>query len=162
MHLLIIVHLTGVVGWGSAIALHIIRGMQREDLGSLFARITRRLMVAEEPLLAEHDLSMWGYAVLSHLAEEPADSQLALATAIGHDKSRLIPLLDQLEHDGLIVREQDPADRRHRKVRLTTQGERRLAAVRAEIRAMEDDLLADLGAADRRALFRILSHLAHD
>ena len=84
----------------------------------------------------------------------------ALATAIGHDKSRLIPLLDQLEHDGLIVREQDPADRRHRRVRLTRQGESRLAAVQAEVRAMEDDLLADLSATDRRALLRILTHLA--
>ncbi|WP_433019382.1 MarR family winged helix-turn-helix transcriptional regulator [Kribbella sp. CA-294648] len=135
--------------------------MQREDLGSLFGRITRRLIVAEEPLLAEQGLSMWGYAVLTHLAQQPADSQLALATAIGHDKSRLIPLLDQLEHDGLIVREQDPADRRHRRVRLTTQGESRLAAVQAKIRAMEDDLLADLSATDRRALLRILTHLAN-
>ena len=135
--------------------------MQREDLGSLFGRITRRLMVAEEPLLAEHELSMWGYAVLTHLAQQPADSQLALATAIGHDKSRLIPLLDQLEHDGLIVREQDPADRRHRRVRLSPQGESRLAAVQAKVRAMEDDLLADLSATDRRALLRMLTHLAH-
>ncbi|MEU4393911.1 MarR family transcriptional regulator [Kribbella sp. NPDC023855] len=134
--------------------------MQREDLGSLFGRITRRLIAAEEPLLAEQELSMWGYAVLTHLAREPADSQLALATAIGHDKSRLIPLLDQLEHDGLIVREQDPADRRHRRVRLTPQGESRLTAVRAQVRAMEDDLLADLSATDRRALLRILTHLA--
>jgi DNA-binding MarR family transcriptional regulator len=134
--------------------------MQREDLGSLFGRITRRLYLAEEPLLRGHGLSMWGYGVLTHLAKEPAINQLRLATAIGYDKSRLIALLDGLVRDGLVVREQDPADRRNRLVRLTPAGEARLVAVRAAIRSMEDDLLAELTAAERRSLIGILTRLA--
>jgi hypothetical protein len=60
-----------------------------------------------------------GYGVLTHLAKQSAATQLAFATAIGHDKSRLIALLDELERDGLVLRELDPADRRNRRVRLT-------------------------------------------
>ncbi|MFI5709231.1 MarR family winged helix-turn-helix transcriptional regulator [Kribbella sp. NPDC051620] len=134
--------------------------MQREDLGSLFGRITRRLYLAEEPLLRAHGLSMWGYGVLTHLAKEPGINQLGLATAIGYDKSRLIALLDGLVEDGLVVREQDPADRRNRLVRLTPAGEARLVAVRAEIRAMEEELLSELTAAERRSLIAILTRLA--
>jgi DNA-binding MarR family transcriptional regulator len=134
--------------------------MQREDLGSLFGRITRRLYVAEEPLLRAHGLSMWGYGVLTHLAKEPGINQLGLATAIGYDKSRLIALLDGLVEDGLVVREQDPADRRNRLVRLTPAGEARLSAVRADIRLMEDELLSELTAAERRSLISILTRLA--
>jgi DNA-binding MarR family transcriptional regulator len=134
--------------------------MQREDLGSLFARITRRLIAAEEPLLREHGISMWGYVALAQLAKEPVANQLALATAIGYDKSRLIALLDELVHDGLVVREQDPADRRNRQVRLTPAGETRLAAVRADIRAMEADLLDGLTAGEQRALIKMLTDLA--
>ncbi|GAA1564576.1 MarR family transcriptional regulator [Kribbella sancticallisti] len=134
--------------------------MEREDLGSLFGRIIRRLMAAEGPLLGRHELSMWGYSVLSHLADQPAANQLTLATAIGYDKSRLIRLLDQLEEDGLIVREPDPADRRNRQVRLTTAGRERLSAARADIRAMEDDLLGELTAAERRSLIGMLGRLA--
>jgi DNA-binding MarR family transcriptional regulator len=134
--------------------------MQREDLGSLVGRITRRLILAEEPLLSRHGLSMWAYGVLTHLAKQPAANQLALATAIGYDKSRLIALLDELAREGLVVREQDPADRRNRQVRLTPAGESRLAVVRAEIHAMEDEMLAGLSAADRRALVRMLTDLA--
>ena len=83
-----------------------------EDLGALFARVTRRLIDAERPLLAELGLSMWGYIALSHLAHAPAETQLALAQAISYDKTRLIGLLDELAADGLITRTPDPADRR--------------------------------------------------
>jgi hypothetical protein len=40
---------------------------------------------------------MWGYIALSRLARGPAETQLALATAIGHDKTRLIGVLGGLE-----------------------------------------------------------------
>lgn len=121
-----------------------------------------RLMAAEAPLLANHHLSMWDYSVLTYLGKQPVDSQLALATAIGYDKSRLIPLLDALEQSGLIVREQDPADRRNRRVRLTPAGETRLAAARADVREMEADLLSELSKAEQRSLISMLSHLADD
>jgi DNA-binding MarR family transcriptional regulator len=136
--------------------------MEREDLGSLFGRITRRLIAAEEPLLDGHGLSMWGYGVLSRLAQEPAANQLALATAIGYDKSRLIALLDEIERDGLVVREQDLADRRNRRVRLTPAGRARLAAAQADIRAMEDDLLSELTGTEQRSLISMLSRLANE
>jgi DNA-binding MarR family transcriptional regulator len=134
--------------------------MAREDLGAQFARITRRLIAAERPLLAAHDLSMWDYIVLSHLAREPVGSQLALAQAIGYDKTRLIGLLDTLERSGLITRAPDPADRRARIVALTDAGQGRHAAAQADIHAMEDDLLSRLSAGDRQALRRALRQLA--
>src|SRR3954447_14100641 len=94
----------------------------REDLGALFTRVSRRLIAAERPLLAAHGLSMWGYVVLNHLAGGPAPTQLALAAAIGHDKTRLIGLLDELERAGLLTRAPHPADRRARTVHLTERG----------------------------------------
>lgn len=137
-------------------------GMEREELGALFGRIVRRLIAAEEPLLDEHGLSMWGYTVLSDLAHRPAGTQLALAKAIGYDKSRLIPLLDQLEREELIVREPDPADRRAHTVRLTKAGKALQATVQADIRAMENEFLSGFSATDQRALFRMLTKLAHE
>jgi DNA-binding MarR family transcriptional regulator len=133
--------------------------MEQEDLGSLFARITRRLIDAERPLLEAHGLSMWAYIALSHLARQPAGTQLALAHAIRYDKTRLIGLLDELEHDGLITRTADPTDRRARIVTLTDAGEARHAAARADIRAMEDELLEDLNPAERTRLRHTLAGL---
>jgi DNA-binding MarR family transcriptional regulator len=136
------------------------QGMEREDLGALFARVTRRLIDAERPLLTDHGLSMWGYIVLSRLARRPAATQLALANAIGYDKTRLIALLDELERDGLIIREPDPADRRAHTVRLTPEGEVRHAAAQADVRVMEAELLGDLSATERSSLLAVLPRLA--
>lgn len=136
--------------------------MEREDLGALFARITRRLIEAERPLLDAHGLSMWAYIVLSHLARRPAGTQLALAEAIGYDKTRLIGLLDELESDGLIARKPDPADRRARTVTLTPAGKARHAAAQADVRAMEDGFLGDLSPTERDKLHRMLARLASD
>lgn len=133
--------------------------MDREDLGALLARAARRLVDAERPLLAAHGLSMWDYVVLSHLAREPAGTQLALARAIGYDKTRLIGLLDALERDGLVARTPDPADRRARIVSLTPAGATRHAAAQGDVRAMEDELLSDLSPTARRRLLATLTEL---
>jgi DNA-binding MarR family transcriptional regulator len=135
-------------------------GHMREDLGAMFARITRRLIDAERPLLDAHGLTMWGYVALNHPARRPAETQLALAAAIGHDKTRLITVLDVLETGGLITREPDPNDRRARLVRITAAGAERHAAAVANIRAMEDELLGALSAPEREALLASLQRLA--
>jgi DNA-binding MarR family transcriptional regulator len=136
--------------------------MDREDLGALSARVTRRLIGAERPLLAAHGLSMWAYIALSYLARQPAGTQLALAEGIRYDKTRLIGLLDELERDGLITRKPDPSDRRARTVNLTPAGKKRHAAAQADVRAMEDEFLGDLSATERDRLLRVLARLAND
>jgi DNA-binding MarR family transcriptional regulator len=134
--------------------------MERRDLGALFARITRRLIDAERPILAAHELSMWEYVVLSQLGREPAPTQLALAQVIDYDKTRLIQLLDGLEQRGLLTRAPDPADRRARVVRLTPRGQAHLAATRADIRKMEAQLLGGLSPTEQQTLLSALPRLA--
>jgi DNA-binding MarR family transcriptional regulator len=132
----------------------------RDDLGAMFARITRRLIAAERPLLARHGLSMWGYIALSQVVRAPAGTQLELARAIRYDKTRLIALLDELERDGLVTRRPDPADRRARTIEITAEGRRRHAAARASIREMEEDVLAGLDDDRRAALLEALAVLS--
>jgi DNA-binding MarR family transcriptional regulator len=131
-----------------------------EDLGALFARVTRRLIDAERPLLREQGLSMWGYVALTRLIDAPAPTQLALADQMGYDKTRLIPVLDQLVADGLIERRPDPQDRRARIVALTGAGRERHAAARAAIRAMESELMAELSPGEQRTLRAVVARLA--
>jgi len=123
------------------------------------ARLARALVEAERPVLAAHAVSMWGYVVLSALADEPMRTQAALARAIGADKTRIIADLDELQARALIEREPDPEDRRVRLLRLTPAGRRLHAEVRAAIRAGEERLLADLTAADRRVFLKVLQRL---
>jgi DNA-binding MarR family transcriptional regulator len=133
---------------------------ERDDLGALFARVTRRLIAEERPLLDAHGMTMWEYIALSHLGRGAAASQLAMAEAIGYDKTRLIALLEGLERRGLVRREPDPQDRRARIVRLTAAGTRTLRATRADIRGMERRVLSDLSAEERDVLLDVLPRLA--
>lgn len=121
--------------------------------------LLRALIAAELPVLAEHDVSMWGYGVLTALDDTPVRTQAALANAIGADKSRIIGTLDELQDAGLIERTPDPADRRVRLLSITPKGRRVRRSVRKGIRAHEDRILATLEPADRQAFLRAVRTL---
>src|SRR5690242_16792648 len=130
----------------------------RPDLGALVMQLGRRLLTMEEPILARHGLAMWAYVVLTALKGAPTRTQVALAASIGADKTRLIPVLDDLQRRGLIEREPDPADRRARLLGLTAEGRRLQQAVQAEIRSAEEIMLSKIK--DQAAFVRALSELS--
>jgi DNA-binding MarR family transcriptional regulator len=119
----------------------------------------RALMAAERPVLDAHGLTMWAYAVLSHLDETPMRTQAALAEAIHADKTRIIAVLDDLESRGLLTRRPDPEDRRARLLSLTPEGRRLRDTVRTAVQEGEERLLGRLPAADRAAFLRGLTTL---
>ena len=131
----------------------------RRDLAAMFAPLTRKLIAREEPVLLAHELSMWGYIVLTALVEQPVRTQAALAQAINADKSRIISVLDELQERGLIHRQPDEADRRVHLLSLTPAGDRLRRAVEADIRRREEQVLALLPPADRDAFLRSLKAL---
>ncbi|CAM4469295.1 MarR family transcriptional regulator [Nocardia ninae] len=132
----------------------------RPDLAAMMAPLMRALMAAELPVLERHELSMWGYAVLLGLGKEPVYTQAALAKSINADKTRIIPVLDELQKGGLIRREPDPADRRVNLVSITPAGRSLRDRVQTEIQEVENRLLSELPAADRRVFLRSLQTLA--
>ncbi|RII20918.1 Transcriptional regulator HosA [Streptomyces sp. YIM 130001] len=131
----------------------------RPDLAAMVVPLGRALTAAEQPVLDTHGLTMWAYAVLSHLDETPLRTQAALAGAIHADKTRIIAVLDDLEARGLLTREPDPADRRARLLSLTPEGRRLRDTVRDGIQQEEAHLLERLPPADRAAFLRSLRTL---
>src|SRR5580692_10627108 len=67
---------------------------RRPDLAAMLQPVVRALIEAELPVLARHDVTMWGYVVLSALQGAPQSTQSALAERIGADKTRIIATLD--------------------------------------------------------------------
>jgi DNA-binding MarR family transcriptional regulator len=132
----------------------------RDELGSLLFRALDVVGRGEAPILAAHGVTMWEHVILSSLDRDGAAGQSELSARSRRDPTRLIANLDALEERGLVSREVDPADRRRRVVQLTTRGATTLAAVRADIGALEDRLLAEVPPADRAALRRALAALA--
>lgn len=125
----------------------------------MLAPLLRRLIALETPILAAHDVSMWGYSVLVALDESPVRTQAALAEAIGADKTRIIPTLDELQAKGLIERRPDPADRRARLLAITEAGRALKDAVQAQIQRGEERWLSVLPAAERRVFLRALHEM---
>jgi DNA-binding MarR family transcriptional regulator len=132
----------------------------RPDLAAMMLRVTRELIDAEEPVLRANGLSMWGYTVLTLLATGPMRTQAALAQAARADKSRIIPILDELQERGLIERRPDPADRRARLLAITAAGQRAFTRTRDGIRAGEERVLALLPASDRKVFLRSVRTLS--
>lgn len=132
---------------------------RRPDLAAMLAPLIRELIAAELPVLTAHGLSMWGYSVLLGLDQSPVRTQAALAEAIGADKSRIIPVLDELAEQGLIERRPDPEDRRVRLLEITDKGRAAKDATQRAIQRGEERWLQKLSAADRRVFLRVLRQL---
>lgn len=136
-------------------------GAARRDLAAMAVPLARALVAAEEPVLRAHQVSMWGYVVLTALAEQPVRTQAALAESIGADKSRIIGVLDELQERGLIQRIPDPADRRVHLLSLTGAGRRLRDSVQVAIQRQEAErILSVLPDPDRGAFIRALQVLS--
>lgn len=129
---------------------------ERPDLAAMIVPLGRALLAAERPVLEEHGLTMWAYAVLLALNEGPARGQGVLAQEIGADKTRIIAVLDDLQSRGLIERHPDPSDRRARLLALTPAGRYLRNAAQADIQASEDQLLTRIPPADRQGFLNTL------
>jgi DNA-binding MarR family transcriptional regulator len=132
---------------------------RRADLAAMLHPLLRHLVAAELPILAAHDLSVWGYVVLSALDQSPIRTQAALAEAIGADKTRIIATLDELQRQGYIDRRPDPDDRRVRLLEITPAGRKVQHGVQADIQRGEDRWLDRLTAEERTVFLRALEML---
>jgi DNA-binding MarR family transcriptional regulator len=83
-----------------------------EALGAAFNKVSRDAGLA--------DLRDW--LVLALVSDGTQRTQLEIANQLGIDKSTLVPLLDRLERDGLVVRTFSERDRRVRIPQTTPAG----------------------------------------
>ena len=132
----------------------------RRDLAAMMVPLGRALTAGEQPILDANGLSMWAYVVLVALADEPVRTQAALAEAIRADKTRIIPVLDDLQRRGLIERSPDPADRRSHLLSLTSAGRHVYGSARSGIRTYERRLLDRLSPDERGGLLGALALLS--
>lgn len=86
-------------------------------------------------------------------------SQQHLAAALRLQKSTVSRLIDQLEADGVVKREMNPADRRSVLVSLTALGSKRAGRLDDARRELFSRLLADLTPDERTMVVAGLSRL---
>ncbi|SDO30656.1 MarR family transcriptional regulator, transcriptional regulator for hemolysin [Methylobacterium phyllostachyos] len=98
---------------------------------------------------------------IGRLSGEPR--QNALAEAVGIEGPSLVRLLDQLAAAGLVVRREDPSDRRAKVLALTAQGRDVVAQIEVALRALRAQVFAGISRADLDASLRVFAALQrHD
>ena len=85
-----------------------------------------------------------------------------LAEILGVDTPTVTRKVQQLERDGMVVRQTDPDDRRASRIRLTPAGRRTIERVRRARRKWLEELLHEWDDNDLSALADLLSHFAED
>jgi len=131
------------------------------DLTWLLHRAAQRMRGALDEVARAHGLAgVRDWIVLSALIADPHRTQLALAQALGLDKTTLTSLLDRLEAGGLVIRSLDPRDRRARIPELTDSGRLVQAEVTGARDRAEAELLGTFTAEEQRLLRGLLTRLA--
>ena len=99
------------------------------------------------------------FLALGYVRDRGAVSQQELETGLLMDANSVVLLLNEAEAAGLSVRRRDPADRRRHMVELTDAG--KLAVERAEKarEGIEDEVLSDLSAEERKSLRKLLKRV---
>jgi MarR family transcriptional regulator, transcriptional regulator for hemolysin len=118
-----------------------------DALGAAFNKVSRDAGLA--------DLRDW--LVLALISgDDTQRTQLQIATQLGIDKSTLVPLLDRLERDGLIVRTSAERDRRVRIPQPTPAGIEVVKKVAIARDAAINDRLAAIPPAERASFHATL------
>ncbi|GIF96849.1 MarR family winged helix-turn-helix transcriptional regulator [Catellatospora citrea] len=137
--------------------------MQPDGRGSvafLLAQLGAHAAALFTERVAALDLTPAQAGLLRLITVMPGRSQQAYAERLGVPPSRFVNLVDELESRDLVERRRGEPDRRSYALHLTTQGQAVMRDIGAVGRAHEDDLCADLTAAERQTLRELLGRIA--
>jgi DNA-binding MarR family transcriptional regulator len=130
-----------------------------DNLCWLLSRASQALTTELTAALADAGLSPRAHCVLS-TAMTGDYTQIALAQAVGLDKTTMVVTIDELEAAGLAERRPAAGDRRARVIAVTPAGRRKVARAREIMDAVQADVLDSLPARERAAFLESLTRLA--
>lgn len=139
-------------------------GLENTGQNSLLLRLLGAAQRAEgrvEGALAGIGLSLAKLSVLNHLVQSSEPLPLGqLAGRLSCVKSNMTQLVDRLESEGLVVRVDDPADRRSVRASITEEGRRRHADGTRILEQQEIHLVEAFRGDERGQLAGLLERLS--
>ncbi|GAA1514488.1 MarR family winged helix-turn-helix transcriptional regulator [Kribbella lupini] len=131
-----------------------------EDLGWALGVVFRRYAKQSGQALEDVPGGPRGYQVLATAQAEGPKRQLDLAAQLEIDRTVMTYLLDDLEKEGLVQRQPDPADRRARLIVATPKGVELLCDLERRLRATEDEVMGGLDDGERLVFRMLLQRVA--
>ncbi|WP_267555480.1 MarR family winged helix-turn-helix transcriptional regulator [Rhizobium rhizogenes] len=135
-----------------------------ESLNTLQRIFTANLLTTGRQWRRVVDLALSSYGI-SEAAAAPllwigrlggGVRQVAIATYVGIEGPSLVRLIDQLESMDLVIRKDDPTDRRAKGLWLTPEGEKLASRMEDALDELRGKILADVDKADIEAAIRVL------
>lgn len=115
---------------------------------------------AADALSADFELShasAWPIVMIARLGDGARPGQLA--DAVGIEPPSLVRIIDQLVSAGLVLRQDDPSDRRAKTLSLTAAGKRMAERLEKALVPFRRELFKDVPQADVEATVRVLMKL---
>lgn len=136
-------------------------------LGMLPGLIGRQLRMAQLRAFKDYAMEVEGasltpgsFETLELLDQNPGLGQTRLATAIGLDKSSLVPMIARLESLELVEREASRIDKRAVELRITAKGRRTLRLLRAYVLERDAWITRGMTRGETDTLNRLLKRIA--
>jgi DNA-binding MarR family transcriptional regulator len=122
---------------------------------TLLAKHGGRLLRAHGLTDAQFNVLM----ILHHQGDNGRLSQARLGQLLLVNRSNVTGLVDRMERDGIVRREDDPEDRRINLVAITEAGERVMQAAKADYYPMVEAVMGGLDENDRVELIQLLGRV---
>jgi DNA-binding MarR family transcriptional regulator len=99
------------------------------------------------------------YMTLGFIRDHPGVTQQEIESALFMDANSVVLILNELETAEFSIRRRDPADRRRHIVEITPAGRRGLERADKARESLEDEVLKDLSADERKTLKGLLERV---
>jgi DNA-binding MarR family transcriptional regulator len=99
------------------------------------------------------------YMTLGYIRDHPGTTQQELESALFMDANSVVLILNELEAAHYSLRRRDPNDRRRHIVELTAAGKRAVERADKAREGLEDEVLRNLTADERRSLRQLLERV---
>ncbi|HEY0062531.1 MAG TPA: MarR family transcriptional regulator [Telluria sp.] len=122
--------------------------------------VARAYKAAADNVAADFDLShasAWPVLMISRLGDGVRPG--VVASAVGIEAPSMVRIIDQLVAANLLLREDDPSDRRAKTLSLTAEGHRVAARLEAALIPFRREVFKDIPQADVDACLRVLSRI---
>jgi MarR family transcriptional regulator, transcriptional regulator for hemolysin len=123
-------------------------------------QVSRAYKAAADALTADFELShasAWPVLMISRLGDGVRPGRVA--EAVGIEPPSMVRIVDQLVAAGLVLRQDDPTDRRAKTLSLTASGKRIADKLEKALAPFRRELFQDMPQADVEACVRVLVRL---
>ena len=130
------------------------------EIGHLILRLGRLMRRELDQALSDHGLSNATAIPLLVLSRQGTPvRQGVLADELGIEGPSLVRLIDLLQAEGLVVRREDPTDRRAKTLHLTATGKAKVEEINRVLRRVRASLLKDIGSDELAVTFETLQRI---